>query len=283
MLGWGYALFLSKRAVLALGPLRVIVWARLFGTVILTAFLISACFTKSTVALPQTGKALLLCVLFGALLAAIYLLLLRGLSQGTSKLLAPLFSSYSGIAALVSIMFLREAVGVGELAALIVLFAGIILLSCDVEEISRKRIAFVRIPGVLAVAGGTLLAAVFGLWWDMILTGNDWLFLVFLAYAFSTVGIIAYAFYEGMPFTLPRGGNSLLLMFMIGLGEVVALVGVSYALFMTNHTSVILLISGAFALPSVILSRLYLNEQMTAIQVAGFLMVIGGILLIPIV
>lgn len=283
MLGWGYADFLSKKTIDAIGEIASLVWAHICGTLLLGALVLGTSIGGGEIQWPSSVTVWLLILFFGALQAGVYLLLYKGFGKGQVGLLSPVFASYAGVAALVSIIFLNEVVGAGILATLIVIFTGILLLSIDAEAAGRRRIAFMRIPGVFEVGLATVLAALWTVWWDAFVGGRDWLLYAFLMYGAMTVVILIVAYAQGAKLHVPKKGNMRMLLFMIGLGEVIAYTGISYGYSMTSYTSIVALVSGAFALPTIILARLYLNERMTALQLAGSLIIIGGIMLIPIV
>ena len=197
-------------------------------------------------------------------------------------ILNPIFASFAGITALLSVTFFNEPIGYLTVFGLIVLFFGIILISTDAAALKAKRFGLSHVPGFREIATATLLAAVWTVFWDRFIGGADWLVYALLMYAFMTVTILIVA--RAQKVSLPVKNHSVWkFLILIGLCETTAYLAISWGYSTTLLTSVIALLSGAFSLPTIILARLFLREKITRLQTAGGIVIILGIMLLAIV
>jgi drug/metabolite transporter (DMT)-like permease len=69
-------------------------------------------------------------------------------------------------------------------------------------------------------------------------------------------------------------------LWLIGIGEAVAYFAISLGYADTTQTAIVALLSGASALPTIILARIFLGERVGRIQTVGSLVVIAGVALL---
>src|SRR5712692_11710616 len=134
MLGWGLADFFAKKTIDEVGHVVSLVWAHVFGTLILCAVALVQS-RGQLVSIPDDARTWALLATFGALQAAVYFLVYRGFGKGQLALLNPVFASFSGLTAVFSIALFGEAVSAGRAAALVVVFGGILLISLDIRAL----------------------------------------------------------------------------------------------------------------------------------------------------
>lgn len=109
MLGWGFADYFAKKTIDQIGDIVSLVWAHVFGTCgFLVLALATAALRAGSVAVPSDPSTWALLALFGILQAAVYLLVYIGFGKGQLALLNPIFASFSGITAVVSIAAFGE-------------------------------------------------------------------------------------------------------------------------------------------------------------------------------
>jgi drug/metabolite transporter (DMT)-like permease len=280
MLGWGFADFFAKKTIDSAGDIVTLTWAHLFGTVAFLALSLLRSMLGYPLEMPQGIGIWLILILFGILQALVYLLLYRGFGKGQLAILNPVFSSFSGITALVSIAIIGETARGGQWLVLAMMFAGIMALSLDIRALSAGRIHFTRLPGLPEVAAATGIAAVWTLGWNTFIEGKDWVFCAGLMYAFMTAAILIVAFLRRTNLVLPKG--IWLDMVLIGFCETAAYCAISFGYSLTSRTSVVALISGAFSLPTLILARFFLKERVDAVQGAGIAMIVGSVALLAV-
>lgn len=278
MLGWGSADFFAKKTIDKIGSVVTLVWGHLFGTLLFVLIaLFQLILLGKLIEIPTNPVVWLGLLFFGTLQMIVYWLAYQGFGKGQIAVLNPVFASFSGIVAFVSIVFLGEATSTVKLLALIVIFAGVILLGLDLKGLRSKSLNFV--PGLKEVALAALLAAVWTLGWDKFVGGKDWLAYALFMYAFLT--LTAFVISKFLRLKL-SGAKSNLWIFIvgIGLGETIAYSAISLGYSATTLTSVVTLISGAFSLPTIILARVFLKEKVTTAQTIGSIIVIAGIIIL---
>lgn len=281
MLGWGFADFFAKKTIDKIGPIASLVWAHLFGTLVLVGV---ALYTYLVLGKQMTFPGDLEVwgglLFFGTLQMIVYWLAYQGFGKGQIAVLNPVFASFTGLVAFISIVVFGEDASAHRLLALFVIFAGVILISLDIKGLRSKNLTFV--PGLKEVGAATILAAIWTLGWDKFVGSRDWLVYALFMYVFMTLAAFVIAKLLRVRLS---GVKSNLWIFLagIGLGETVAYAAISLGYASTSLTSVVALISGAFSLPTIILAYIFLKERVTAIQTAGTLVVVAGIIILSII
>lgn len=278
MLGWGIGDFFAKKTIDAIGDIPSLFWAHLCGVLI---FIVVGLYVRGNALFHVSSSATtwLLLIFFGVLQAIVYLLLYKGFSKGQVAVLNPLFSSFTGIVALCSIIVFGEMVSGHLVIALLVIFAGIILLNLNLDQIHLGKASFLKVPGFAEVACATLCAAVWTMSWDKFIKGHDWLSYAVWMYLFMTLAIFAMARYQKTNLRVARMSIWKYLV-LIGICEMVAYYAISWGYSTNVHTSIIALMSGAFSLPTIILARLILKEKTVRTQLVGSIAIIVGIVIL---
>jgi drug/metabolite transporter (DMT)-like permease len=280
MIGWGLADFFAKKTIDAIGDIASLAWAHVFGTVALfSVVFFQVIVLHKGLPIPHDLQTWFFLIFFGVLQAAIYLLVYKGFGKGQVAVLNPVFASFSGLTAIMSIMIFGEIVSGSQIISLVILFSGVLLLNIDVDALRSKKITFIHVPGFREVALATVLASVWTLLWDTFISGRDWLSFTFSMYAFMTVTIFAFARFKRvkLSFAKPSFWKFLIL---IGVCETLAYLGISIGYSATSFTSIIAVLSGAFSLPTIILARIFLKEKITSLQTIGSIIIIIGIILL---
>lgn len=278
MAGWGFADFCAKKTVDTIGGIASLVWAHLYGTgffAVAVVFQIAA--LRNSVHFPSAASTWAALAGFGALQMLVYWLAYEGFGRGQVAVLSPVFSSYSGVVALVAIVFLGEHASSVVVVALGILFAGILLLNLDFGGARLDRVTIV--PGLKEVGAAAVLAAVWTIYWDRFIGGHDFLAYALLMYIFMTFAAVAVARVKGEKL----GGvtaNTRAFLLLIGLGEAIAYIGISLGYAKTSYTGVVALISGSFALPTIVLAHLFLKERITSTQIVAILVIFAGLILV---
>lgn len=282
MIGWGFADFFAKKTIDKIGDVVSMVWAHVFGTVVFGIFLlVNILVFNQPVGLPSNINTWLLVIVFGALQAAVYLTAYQGFGKGPLSVLNPIFASYSGLAALISILFFGENISMAVLSALVIIFVGVIMTNLDIEHLKARRLKFALIPGVKEMVIAALLAAFWTVFWDSFISEQSWLTYAFLMYVFMSITAYLVARFRKINLSPKKiTGNLWVYLALIGICEAIAYVSISLGFGLTTETSVVAVLSGAFSLPTIILARAFLKERPEAIQVFGSAVIIVGIVLI---
>ena len=282
MLGWGLADFFAKKTIDRVGDMVSLAWGHIFGTaVLLLVVLYQFRIRGQKVPLPDNFPAWFGVILFGVLQATVYLFVYRGFAKGQVGLLSPVFASFSGLTAIISIVALGEIVGGYLSLGLATLFFGILLINVDMGALQSRRLRFSQIPGFKEVGFATLLATFWTLSWDWFIGGKDWLQYTFYMYASMTVTILVLAIAQRVNLFIVTSKVWKFLA-LIGLCETAAYIAITWGYGATTRTSVVALLSGAFSLPTIILARMFLKERITAVQTVGSLTIIAGIMILAV-
>lgn len=279
MLGWGLADFFAKITIDAIGDVVSLVWAHICGSLFLVALLGYLIATGKHFILPSDVSSWSFLIFFGTLQALIYLLVYRGFGKGQVALLNPVFASFAGIVALVSITLFGEKATIFRLFDLITIFLGILLISLDVGALRTKKIKIGQIAGFKEIGIATILAAIWTLSWDKFVNGKDWLLYAIFMYLFMTIVMWMVAKVQNINLSFKKN-HIWKFLALIGICESGAYMALSLGYGSTSFTSVVALISGAFSLPTIILARIFLKEKVNNVQTVGSMVIILGIILL---
>jgi drug/metabolite transporter (DMT)-like permease len=281
MLGWGLADLFAKKTIDEIGDVVSLVLAHIVGTAVIGIVLVMRLAGGYSIGLPEDAAAWAGLAFFGVLQAIVYLLVYIGFGKGQVSVLNPVFASFSGLTALISVLFLGEAIS-GQLAlSLVIVFSGILLLNTDPSAFRERRIRFLRVPGFREVGLATLLAAIWTLGWNSFVSGRDWLSYAGLMYVFMTIALLAYAWMRRTPLRVKKKGIWKYLL-AIGVCEVGAYTAISWGYSATGLTSVVALLSGAFSLPTIALARVVLKERAAHLHVIAGIVIVIGIALVAV-
>jgi drug/metabolite transporter (DMT)-like permease len=274
MLGWGFADFFAKKTIDIIGDITTLFWSQLIGVVpILIIFLAHP-------RLPHLNHYdPLFLVLFGVVSALSYLPVYTGFGKGQVSLLSPIFASYAAVVAVLSAVFLHEAIPDIRRLAIIIVFAGILAISADPRDIRRllkKGTHTVR--GLPEVLSAMLVYSVWLIFLDKFIGGKSWVFFILVIRISATLTLLLYAGIRHHKLTVKRGGLWKFLV-LIGVFDVMAFSFVSYGFSATSLTSVVALLSGTFSLVTIVLARLFLNERITRLQALAAFTILAGIAL----
>lgn len=282
MLGWGFADFFAKKTIDQIGDVPSLAWGHVFGSIALfLAMGYQYLFSDYNLTSPNNGKIWAGLVFFGVLQAMVYLFVYKGFEKGHVSVLSPVFGSFAGITAILSIAVFREPVGIYLIAGLVILFLGIILINTDLQAIKNNKWGITHVPGFKEILIAAMMAGLWTLFWDKFVGGQDWLTYTFYMYLFMTITIILFAIFNNINLKVSDSSIWKFLV-LIGVTEVIAYVALSWGYSSTLNTSVIALLSGAFSLPVIILARIFLKEKITHIQTIGSIVVIIGIILVSV-
>jgi drug/metabolite transporter (DMT)-like permease len=278
MLGWGFADFCAKKTIDVIGAIKSLVWAHVFGTVLFAVLVFSqTLFAGHKANFPSSVGGWAGALFFGVLQMVVYWLAYEGFGKGQLAILNPIFAAYSGLVALASVVLYGEHVTHALALALVLLFFGVLLLNTDFQGLRNRKLNIV--PGVKEVAAAALLAAGWTIGWDRFISGRDALPYTFLMYASMTVAAFIIAkLTRTVLAQMPRGLWKFVL--LIGAGETLAYLAISWGYSTTSLTSVVALISGAFSIPTVVLSYIFLQERMAKLQAIAVILTVAGVVLV---
>jgi drug/metabolite transporter (DMT)-like permease len=279
MVGWGFADFCAKKTTDAVGAIKSLVWAHAFGTTLFIIIALSdAWLFGRHLQFPNSSGTWAGTAFFGALQMIVYWLAYEAFGKGQLAVLNPIFASFPGLVAIAAVIFFGEKLSAGLAIALVLLFGGILLINVDPGGTRRtKRLK--SIPGLKEIALATVLAAVWTIGWDRFISGRQALPYALSMYAFMLLAAVVLAKLmrsnlRGVPKELWK------FLVLIGLGETVAYLAISWGYSATNLTSIVALVSGAFSLPTLVLAYVFLKERLSKLQWGAVGLTILGIVLV---
>ncbi len=282
MWGWGFSEFATKKSVDKIGTISSLVWAHVFGTIILLSLLFSKLFiTNIPVIFPMDWREWLGILFFGILEAIVFYFAYKGFEKGQVAILSPIFASFAGLVALLSVLVFGEVLHVGFVPALILIFGGAMLINLDLKSLKAKRIRIKGVAGLREIIIATLLATVWTLGWDKFTGDKDWM--VYTTFMFVSMTITAFLIARLAKISLLEvKSDAWKFLWLIAVGDVVAYLAITSGYASTTYTSVVTILSGASSLPTIILARIFLKEKMATIQTIGSLIIIAGIILLSV-
>lgn len=283
MLGWGFADFFAKKTVDHVGSIVSLVWAHFFGTCVLIVIaLANIILFKGNFVLPNSTSIWGGLLFFGVLQALVYLFAYEGFGKGKLALLNPIFASYSGVAVIISLLIFGEAISISLFLSLMVIFGGVLLTCLDFKSLGLKQFKNFSFPGLKEVLLAAFMAAFWQVFWDRFLGGNSWLSYTLLMYAFMTFTAYGIAILKKVEIKVKKS-HLWIYFFLIGFCEVIAYLALSIGFAATSFTSIVIILAGAFSLPTILLARIFLKEKVTTIQTIGSIVIISGIILLSII
>lgn len=283
ILGWGLADFFAKKTLGKIDGTRTLMWMQLFGIFPLAIYLI---FNWEPARL--NPQIILLLFLLGLGQVIAYLLFYRGLEKGLVSILSPVFASQAAVAVLVSAFLFGETIKVTQWLGLFCTFLGIILVSFQqqLSGISGFKNLTKGLPEVLI---GMLIFGFFFPYWDWFLgyQQQGW---VTSTIIISIIAVIFLALLvlintrtkkTGPEFT-PKEKSLWFWLALIGLCNAFGVLFAAWGFKFTTHTSIIVMVSAAFPVLTVILARTFLKEKLIRNQIIGITVIIAGLIILAI-
>lgn len=275
MLGWGTADFFAKKTIDVIGDIKTLFWAQLIGVIPLAVIFLAR------PAIPHFNSIdPLFLVLLGAISALSYLPFYTGLSKGEVSLLSPVFASYSVVLVLLSALFLHESISLDQMAAILIVFCGILLISSDPTELrSFLKNPSTHIKGLPEVLFAMLMYSFWLFFLDKFLQGKNWIFPLLVIRVVAVVTLIVYARVKTLELKVTDRSLWKFLA-VIGVFDVAAFAFVSYGFSQSTYTSVIAVLSATFSVPTIILAAVFLKERVRTYQAVAILLILTGIILV---
>jgi len=281
MFGWGLADFFAKKTVDKIGDFKTLLWMQLFGILPILIYLL---FNWGSVNLG--GNIVLFLFLFAIGDLSGYFLFYRGLRKGLVSLLSPVFAAQSGVAVLVSVFIFGEAIGPMRWVGLAVTFVGIILTSFQPLESGKLSLKNIS-KGLPEVLIGMIIFGFFFPCWDWFLEyqGEGWIVSVILVRCMLVIILltslyIVFSRRKERVEIRPREKKLWMWLILIALFDTTASLSVSWGFKFTSITSIVVILQGAFPLPTVILARIFLKEKLAVNQLIGVAGIIAGLIVL---
>lgn len=277
MVGWGFSEFAAKKSVDMVGTISSLVWAHIFGSVLLFVLLFSRLFIMhSATLLPANPGEWLELIGFGTLQTVVYYFAYKAFEKGEVSILSPIFASFAGIVALFSVLLFGEKLNPAFIPVLVLIFLGTILINVDLKSLRAGQIRIKAVAGLKEIVAATILAAIWTLGWDKTTQNKDWLMYTSFMFLFMTVSayVLARQTKTNIRKIQPKAWKFL---WLVGTGEVGAYLAITLGYANTTHASIVAVLSGASSWVTIVLARMFLKEKMTTLQTASCSIIIAGI------
>jgi drug/metabolite transporter (DMT)-like permease len=278
MLGWGFADFFAKKTIDKIGDITTLFWSQLIGIFpIALLFIYKPFFPRLTI------LELLFLPILGIWSGLSYLPVYTAFGKGKLSLISPIFASYGAIVVLLSVVFLHEAIPSMMMISLAIVFIGLLLINGDPRDIISiiKGKSKNKVKGLPEILIAVFLYSIWLIMLDKFLDGRYWVPFLLVIRIFSMLSLLSYARIKNQSLNIVKKNYTLWkFLILIGIFDVAAFSFVSYGFSTTSHVSIVAMLSAAFSLPTIILSRIFLKEKVSIVQTAGSLITIGGVVLL---
>lgn len=278
MFGWGFADFFAKKTIDKIGDVTTLFWGQLIG---ILPLLILFLFNPELPSLKNHDW--LFWALLGVFSGLSYIPAYIAFGKGKMSLLSPIFASYSAIVAFLSATVLHETLTSNQQLGLIIVFTGILLVTTHPVDLFKllKGKSKHKTDGLAEI----LLATVSYSFWlialDTFISGRDWVPVLLGIRVLSATTLLIYALVTGRKLFV-RGHKMWKYLLGIGLFDVGAFAAVSYGFSATSHTAIVAVLAATFSLPTIILARMFLKEEVTPLQTLASLTILAGVVLISV-
>lgn len=280
MLGWGFADFFAKKTIDRVGDLVTLAWAHIYGVVLICSLLYARTMVgHEALVLPDKNIQWLGLAFFGVLQALVYYYAYKAFGKGKLAILNPIFSSYSGIVVLLSVVFFHEVLPMWQVIPLLTVFLGIVVMNTEKASFKTKRLKLAKIAGMKEMLLAVAFAAIWTVLWGHFVSGRDWLVYAAIMYIFMSATILAICIFQRAKLNV-LNSYTWKYFFLIGFTEVIAYVGVSLGYSQSSHVSIVAVLSAGFSLPTFALAYIFLKERINAFQVVGAALVVAGVVLV---
>ncbi len=275
MLGWGSADFFSKKAIDKVGYAKAMFYMQLSG--IFPLLLITL--LKPTVLVSITSITLVKLAIFALIYIIAYLFLYLAFEKGQLSIVSPVGSSWSAFAMLFSILIFHEQLSLNIIFWLIIIILGILILSTDLQSLKQdiKNIKNFR-AGTLYALAEALIIGLYIPFYDNFISNSQLnpFFILLIFRIFMTIYAFIYAFIiKKQKITISL--QDLKLLIFAGFLDVFAYSSFTLGLNLTNHTSIVSVLSATFTIPTIILAQIFLKERITKEQLIGIGLIVAGI------
>jgi uncharacterized membrane protein len=274
MFFWGVVDFLSAKVIRKIGSLLTFFWAQIVGlSVIIVYFALG--FQKLNLALLSSSVLIVIIAAFFFTLGTLFFY--KGLNIGQASIVCPLMGSWSMITVVLSVIFLHEALMIYQIAAIILIILGIVLVSVNIKDALKNRLSFFAgvSEGIISMLGYGL--ATFLLAFSIKTLG--WFFPAAFSRLFMVIFLFIYALITRQSLRARFQFSIWKMVLAIGSLDVLAVFAYSIGV-SSGYAALIAPIAAASPLVTIILARIFFKEKLAINQLLGVIMAIAGIILI---
>lgn len=207
-----------------------------------------------------------------------YLALYFSYNSGQISVVAPVAASYGIVTTIFSLLFLKENLSYFQIAALIIVFIGIVLISRNNSDKTKFKLD----KGLI---GAFLVMLFFGLYfplWNLLINQEYWEVSFTLDKTFLFILSLVYAGVK-LRANFTRKLKQSLGYTKVGIFEFIGFAAVTFGLSSTtNSTAIITALSSAYPVLTILLSIIFLKEKLNRNKAIAIVLIITGIILVSI-
>jgi len=277
MFGWGTSDFLAAKSSRKIGFVLTFFWGQSISFILALCYFI---FKFRTLNFNNVPKSIFIIIISGFLFMISALAFYKSLSIGKISLVGPITASWAMITVLLSVLFLKEILTTNQIAAIVLIIVGVILISSDLKEFFQKN------KLILLVGAKEAITAMFGFGialflLTIVVRELGWFIPSFLSRFFILVFLIFYIILKKQSLKTEIKPINWIMIILIGFLDIVAFfaysVGVS-----AEYASIIAPIAASSPLVTTILAQVFLKEKLALSQIFGIIITISGLILISI-
>lgn len=277
MVFWGLALFLAAVSSRRIGNILTLFWMQLFGFVIGIIYLL---FNPGLVNLNLLTPFIPILAVIALLQAIGALAYYKGMVKGQVSLVSPLGASYGLITAVLSIVFLKEVLRLNQIAAILLIIFGMIIISISFRDLVKNR----SIQLLTGTKEGIIAMLGWGISLFMLISPSKELgwFLPAIFFRFLIIlFLIIYILYSKLSVFPKTQKLPYKLLVFIGFFDILAFF--SYSLGVSaGYGSIVGPVSSASTLVTIFLGLIFLKESLGIRKIIGVMAIVGGLILISV-
>jgi drug/metabolite transporter (DMT)-like permease len=271
MFGWGISDFLAAQASKTYGSLKTFFWAHIGG---LTLLLPAAPWLEE--GNHWNNYQVFYCIAGALLYTIVNILLYRSYEKGLVAIVSPVFSAYVIVTVLIGLLIFKERLSSLQELVVILIIAGILLVSTDWRSIDRARgVKLTR--GLPEAIGATFLAGFFFSILTVLSRQVGW-FGPFLRIRICSFGLacLVMLIIRQNPVVDPRGLRWLI---PAGIFDSIGVLAFNLGI-QVAPVAIISPLGGSFPLVTILLAMVFLKERPAAYQYVGIGSIITGIIML---
>ena len=278
MLGWGTSDFFAKKSVDKIDYAIALFWMQTLGIIpLLIFFLFRIDFSGITSGILWKVALLAIIDMIG------YLFFYRALEKGKVSIVGPIVASYSALSVIIMVIFLGEKLSPLTIIFLSLIFIGIIITSIDFGELKKYGIRKQDLTkGVPEAILGALFFSIWFPFWDRLQSGQNWLTLVVILRSISALFLLGILKISKKT-VIVKDKTVFYWLLIVGLLDAIAYAGLTWGYGLSSYSSIIIMLSATYSVPTLILARIFLKEKLPKIQIFGITLILLSIALLALV
>ncbi len=270
MVSWGFADFLTKRIVGAVGYYRLLLYTHLVGLAPLLPLAV-----WFGVSIPHSMKTTGILIASGVCSFSAVFFLYRGLAVGKASIVTPVASTWAIAAMLFSFILFGETLSLSQILCIVMVLAGILVLSMRSNADGRSNV------GIAYAFACMLFAGLNSILFKVASKDVGEIGTLFFNRILVTIILLVTISFLRSPLLKISGRTPYKSMIAAGLTEFAGMVGFIVGVGV-GIVSIIAPISSASPAVTVVLAQVFLKENLTRMQKTAIALIIAGIVTLSI-